>query len=512
MNTLRVASLIGLSLVSLKLISQGFNRRYDAFGEGYAQGSYGLERTPQGITIFSFSYEPDSLGPDTVLGTYALILQGLDDAGDLQWERRYRRDQYGEFLGWADCFDTVAGGGFVVGGSSEQYWTGLDEARLVRFNAQGDSLWSRTFGSPGAFWIGQQVKHTSDGGYVICGSTDLLSFEDAFVIRTDAEGNELWRQIYGYVDGRQDLFTSVVELPDGLLLTGLSRLTDQNSEFYMVKVNMSGVLQWEERWGGIYEDGSVHCALCSDGNVLLSSFIGYADDAISTRPYLAKLNPVSSELIWEREYGAPSYARLLFAAKECPNADIIACGVTYEGGNEQGLLLRASSEGDSLWIRNYAYYDEVIDSCRGRFWDVLPTQDGGFIMSGFANGPFGGPYPPGYSQDAWVVKVDSMGCVVPGCDATGVTELVTNLQGALTVFPNPAHGQVQVEVDLPPSLGRHKDLHLSLINSTGQLVARQAAQEGSNTIALTAFPSGLYYIHLTSGSMWLSGAKLVVDR
>ena len=104
-----------------------------------------------------------------------------------------------------------------------------------------------------------------------------------------------------------------------------------------------------------------------------------------------------------------------------------------------------------------------------------------------------------------------MGCIIPGCDGVGVQELVTNLQGALTLLPNPAHGIVQVQVALPPSLRNKPDLKLTLINAAGQVALVRPAHEGDNTLPLGALGSGLYYLHLSSNSTWLSGAKLVVE-
>jgi hypothetical protein len=456
--------------------------------------------------------------PDSLVGTYALILQGLNDAGTLLWEKRYRRDHHGEFLGWADCCDTVPGGGFVVGGSGEEYWTGVDEARLVRFDVQGDSLWSRTFGSPGAFWIGQQVKHTSDGGFLICGITDAVSYQDAFAIKADANGNEQWRRIYG-VDGFiTEAFSSIVELSDGYMLTGRSRPDPDDGDMYAVRVNLAGDEIWMQQWGGIYDDAQVHSYLCAEGSVLLAGGYGYANDGESTAPYLAKIDTADGLLLWEREYGLPRFGTLFFAAKECPNTDIIACGVTYEGGNEQGLLLRATSEGDSLWMRNYSYFDEVIDSCRGRFWDVLPTADGGFIMSGFANGPFNGPYPPGYSQDAWVVKVDSMGCIVPGCDATGVTEVITNLADVLSLWPvplSPSRGEavLNVSIHLPSNFKAEGPLMLTVSSPDGKLVKQQRVATSSVTeeVVVSGLAAGGYSLHLSDGQRWIAGKKFVVQ-
>ena len=229
------------------------------------------------------------------------------------------------------------------------------------------------------------------------------------------------------------------------------------------------------------------------------------------KPYLAKLDSSDGSIIWERQYGPATYSTTFFTGKERPNGDLIAAGVCYYDGEQQGLLLRTTSEGDSIWMRSYYSQDTLLDDGNGRFYDVLPTADGGFIAAGSAYFSASGNNPPGISQDTWVVKVDSMGCIVPGCDATGVSELATNLQDALTVFPNPAHGQVLVQVELPPSLCGKSALQLSIVDNQGQVVEVHPVRDGSNTLSLARLASGLYYLHLTAGNQWYSGTKLIVE-
>ena len=58
-------------------------------------------------------------------------------------------------------------GGFLIVGN-----LGIDSFNrdiwLIKTNASGDSLWTKTFG--GANWdIGRSTEPTSDGGYIICG-------------------------------------------------------------------------------------------------------------------------------------------------------------------------------------------------------------------------------------------------------------------------------------------------------------------------------------------------------
>ncbi len=93
-------------------------------------------------------------------------------------------------------------------------------------------------------------------------------------------------------------------------------------------------------------------------------------------------------------------------------AILIACGQKWfqtDGGfaYRKGILVRANSEGDSLWMREYVYYDSLMNDGQGLFRDVQPTADGGFVAVGQTAGSISGNNPPGLSQDVWVVKVDT---------------------------------------------------------------------------------------------------------
>ncbi|QQR87876.1 MAG: T9SS type A sorting domain-containing protein [Flavobacteriales bacterium] len=353
------------------------------------------------------------------------------------------------------------------------------------------------------------MKCTPDGGFLIVGDTDASGFVDGFALKTDSLGNEQWRQTYG--DNMIDGLVTVDRAEDGFLLGGVKFLGVDDSQFWVQRIDTLGNTLWAVQWGGPFEESNAQLTTLSNGHALIAGAWGYALDFGDSQPYMAKLDSADGSIMWEAEYGTSAYGTTFFAAKERYNGDLIACGVSYaSAGHQQGLLLRTNSAGDSLWMRSYYYQDTLITTGQGRFYDVLPTPDGGFIAAGSAYNPAGAPYQPGYSQDTWVVKVDSMGCIMPGCDGVGVQELVTNLSDALSVFPNPANGSTTVQVDLPQSL-RGKALRLVLVNAQGQVVLEQAAQDGANTLDLSALSGGLYYVHLASGTTWLSGTKLILE-
>jgi hypothetical protein len=437
----------------------------------------------------------------------------LNDQGDTLWQKRHALPEHGLFPGWANCCDTVADQGYIVGGGSQSF-ANVIAVHLMRFTPEGDTLWTRRFGSPGHYWIGRQVKHTQDGGFLIVGDTDATGGDDGFAIKTDSNGNELWRRTYG--GSGDQVFAAADQLGSGWICGGRMRNSSESKNFWLVRLDAEGELVWQHNWGGIYDEPNAHLSTLRDGHIIVASAWGYDVDFESTKPYLAKLDSSNGSIIWDREYGPATYSTSFFAVKENPDNDLIACGVSYYTG-QQGLLLRTTAQGDSLWMRSYFYQDAVIQEGQGRFYDVLPTSDGGFIATGAAYNPRNMGYPAGYSQDTWVVKVDGDGCLLPGCGSVGITEQATNLLDAIRIWPNPAPvgSTVNVELDLPPAL-QGKPMQLSLTDATGKLVyttnlPNHQPNTTNHPLPTHQFTPGLHYLHVQSGSTWYTGGKLVVE-
>ncbi len=517
---MRFTGLVLILLVESLAYGQGFNKRYDAWGNGDAQTAFGIELLPDGYVVISGSSDYDSIAPGEWLFHASVLLTRIDQAGSKLWEKRTWRPFHGSLPGWANCCDTLAGGGYVIGGTSEDT-TGMEVVDLMHFNAEGDTLWTRVFSglTQNHYIISRQVKRTPDGGFLIVGDTGfniIVNGMDAFAIKTDSMGNEQWRRYYTWPPPRTEgLISCDIGPASTYYLAGSTFPNDHNGEYWVMRVDTLGNVLWEVIWGGPFSEGATQLVTASDGHAFVFSARGYALAAASLRPYIAKIDSTDGAIIWEREYGPAAYSTTLFAGKETPDGDLIACGVTYEASQannvQQGLLLRTTSEGDSLWMFSYFYQDSLISTGQGRFYDVLPTHDGGFIAAGAAYNPVGGPYPPGYSQDTWVVKVDGNGCIVPGCNNVGITEQATNLLDALSIFPNPANGSTTIQLTLPPSVA-HLPLELSMVGMDGRILYQQRITgNGDHQLALQGVSAGVYYIHIASEGRWLTGGKLVVE-
>jgi hypothetical protein len=314
-------------------------------------------------------------------------------AGETLWTHTYggTNDDVGNAVQW------TSDGGYIVAGSTSSFGAGSGDVYLIKTNAAGDTQWTRTFGGTRDD-IGSSVRQTSDGGYVVAGAT--LSFGagnyDVYLVKTDAAGGTPWTRTYG--GSNDDKGTSVVETRDsGYVIVGFTASFGAgNYDYYLLNINPVGDTQWTRTFGGANSDQSYSVCQTSDGGYVAA---GNADSygAGSSDVYLVRTDAAGDSL-WTRTYGGVSLDWSM-AVEQNPDSGFIVAGATgsFGAGVLDVYLIKTNAAGDSLWTRTYG----GAEADKGFL--MQRTADGGYIVVGVT-----GSYGAG-GEDVYLIKTNSQG-------------------------------------------------------------------------------------------------------
>jgi len=320
---------------------------------------------------------------------YDFYLVKTDRDGDTLWTRTYGGGDYDK----AHCGVQTSDGGYMVAGGTQSYGAGDWDVYLVKTDANGDSLWTRTYGGDKWDWA-RSIQQTSDGGYIIAGLTQSFGagWNDVWILKTDANGDTLWTRTCGGSD--QDYGAFVLQTSDGsYIVAGYTISYGAGSwDVYLVKADADGTILWTRTYGGTSYDYAYCVQQTSDGGYILSGLtasFGAGDWDV----YLVKTD-ANGDSLWTRTCGQEGrdYA---YAGQETPDGGYIIAGATksFGAGDYDLYVVKTDANGDSLWTR--AYGGEFPDQA----YFMQQTEDGNYIITGYTDS-FGAG-----SDDVWLVKV-----------------------------------------------------------------------------------------------------------
>jgi hypothetical protein len=211
------------------------------------------------------------------------------------------------------------------------------------------------------------------------------------------------------------------------------------------------------------------------------------------------------EELWRKTYGSPALRERVLGIAPTNDGGFLLAGYSRvpSSNNGQGLIIKIDHSGNQQWLKTYglnAYWESFhrisllqdYDRHPGYidlFYSINTTLDGGFVLTGFARRP------DGSSQDAWILKVDSLGCSEPGCIEITSTEEPEGPPGGVDDFrlwPNPASDHVWVEWPRPLPAGRH---FIIVFDSAGRQILRRELPAGDSALELEVggLAPGVYY-------------------
>jgi len=237
-------------------------------------------------------------------------------------------------------------GGYFIAGKTYRY-DGSGDLWFMKINSQGDSLWTKRYGGNRRDEVGN-VHRTADGGYIFAGtrghSLDLGYITNIYAIRFNANGDTLWTREIGD-DYYWEAGGDILEQDDGsFLLVGYY----QNKE-YIAKLDPDGKTLWEKTSETIEHGGFNTIAKKPDGNILLSRKEFGSQYYMNVRTYDTEGNFISSDTIgWSPGYVySPTTARA-YDAQPTSYGGYIATGDGCIAGNANNWNIVLYRKGGKL--------------------------------------------------------------------------------------------------------------------------------------------------------------------
>jgi hypothetical protein len=262
-----------------------------------------------------------------------------DSLGNQQWNKTYG----GTANDWASSVVQTSDGGYALVGSTYSSSGSSYDFWLIKTDPSGNELWNKTYGTHYNDYASSVVE-TVDHGYALTGVTNsfgdgaLTSFRDLFIVgnadawlvKTDSSGNELWNKTFGgpHDDGA---FSLAQTIDGGYALAGntYSFSDGDNTDFWLVKTDSSGNELWNKTFGGPKDDFGYCVIQTNDGGCALvgitnSSGAGYED------VWLIKTDSCGNKL-WDKTYGGSLNDEAYFVMQTEDDGYALA-GSTYAFG------------------------------------------------------------------------------------------------------------------------------------------------------------------------------------
>ena len=391
-----------LFIVASTKIAKGNIEWEKTFGGSEWDYGYYVQQTTDGGYIIAGQTRFLETDPNKTGFVDNIFLIKTDTQGNTLWERTFEDSR----PGIGNCVQQTTDGGYIITGTKDEH-----KVYLIKTDSNGETLWEKTLVG-GDRYYGHSVQQTTDGGYIVTGLKHIFvetgiypTKEDVYLIKTDSNGNMLWEKTIGGSDS--DMGNCVQQTSDGgyIILGSTYSYGAGNEDVYLIKTDPNGNTLWERTFGSSEWDFATSIQQTSDGGYIIAGDIRHINYNVSDPDeyifycgfYLIKTDS-NGEKIWEKTFeGDNSYSDYITSAQQTTDGGYIIANSKepYGAGESDIYIMKTDSNCEKIWEMTVGGIDDDMGK------SIQQTTDGGYIIAGSTYS-----YRAGKS-DVYLVKLSS---------------------------------------------------------------------------------------------------------
>ncbi len=346
----------------------------------------------------------------------------LDETGNIQWQKIYDINSYSEA---GKSIRQTSDGGYIVAGDLYSFSSYIYDAWVLKLDANGNVQWQKVYGNSSNNDFASAIQQTTDGGFVLAGSTYSYGAGngDVWLLKLDANGNIQWQKTYGGT-GNEEADSIQQTTDGGYIVAGYTfSYGAGSSDFFILKIGTSGNVQWQKTYGGGAQDAAHFIHQTSDGGYIVAGET-YSYGSGSSDFFVLRLD-ANGIIQWQKAFGS-SNGDIAYSVLQTAEGGYIVSGETYSFTSHEydALILKLDTAGSIIWQRKYG---ESTSSDNDHIYSLRQLSDGGYIAVGKTTS-FS-------TANSWALKLDSSG-IINSCSIIGSSNAGSINTSAFVTNPN----------------------------------------------------------------------------
>ena len=308
--------------------------------------------------------------------------------GDTTWTKTYG----GTGNDYGYCVQITDDEGYVIVGSTTSFGAGGADIYIIKTYANGDTIWTNTYGdgnNNGASW----VQQTDDGGYIICGTTNEIGYDNIYIIKTNSDGDTSWTRTWelSILDDRSAYVQQTFD--GGYFITGHSYMSGVFVN--LIKTDDQGYEEWTKLYQRALDDRALSAQQTADSGYVITGWTQTGPTLNGRDIWLLKTDK-NGDTTWTQTYGGTGMdiGYSVIQTKTHDGYFITGTTTSIGAGGSDIWLLRTDINGDTVWTKTIGGLNNDEGLC------IRETKDNALILAGYTESIGAG------GQDAELIKVN----------------------------------------------------------------------------------------------------------